>query len=181
MITFRLMHVIIIAVTKLVWIFMTRRKISVYKSKTNRESLYLFLSLDWNQFSLKYCDQYWVLFLFSRTAYKVEVFGVILVCIFPAFSRIWTEYGEILHISPHSVRMRENAWKMWTRVTPNTDSFYAVKSGVFPVMNPKVTLKILFVSYHLMQSKRVIVVCELKLRELLTSCAKYALKLIRTW
>ena len=25
------------------------------------------------------------------------------------FSRIWTEYGEILVISPHSVRMRENA------------------------------------------------------------------------
>ena len=24
------------------------------------------------------------------------------------FSRIWTEYGEILHISPYSVRMREN-------------------------------------------------------------------------
>ena len=26
---------------------------------------------------------------------KVSVFGVILVCIFPAFSRIWSEYGEI--------------------------------------------------------------------------------------
>ena len=26
-----------------------------------------------------------------------------------AFSRIWTEYGEILCISPYSVRMRENA------------------------------------------------------------------------
>ena len=25
-----------------------------------------------------------------------------------AFSRIWTEYGEILRISPYSVRMREN-------------------------------------------------------------------------
>ena len=24
------------------------------------------------------------------------------------FSRIWTEYGEILRISPYSVRMREN-------------------------------------------------------------------------
>ena len=24
------------------------------------------------------------------------------------FSRIWTEYGEILRISPHSVQMREN-------------------------------------------------------------------------
>ena len=26
-----------------------------------------------------------------------------------AFSRIWTEYGEVLRISPYSVRMRENA------------------------------------------------------------------------
>ena len=26
-----------------------------------------------------------------------------------AFSRIWTEYEEILHISPYSVQMRENA------------------------------------------------------------------------
>ena len=26
-----------------------------------------------------------------------------------AFSRIWTEYGEILCIPPYSVRMRENA------------------------------------------------------------------------
>ena len=43
------------------------------------------------------------------------VFEVILVRIFPAFSRIRTEYGD-----------RENARKMWTRITPNTDSFYAV-------------------------------------------------------
>ena len=60
------------------------------------------------------------------TAYKVSVFEVILVRIFPGFSRIWTEYGEILRISPYSVRMRENAGKMRTRITPNTDSFYAV-------------------------------------------------------
>ena len=26
-----------------------------------------------------------------------------------AFSRIWTEYGEVLHISPYSVRTQENA------------------------------------------------------------------------
>ena len=30
-------------------------------------------------------------------------------------------------ISPYSVCMREDAGKMWTRVTPNTDTFYAVK------------------------------------------------------
>ena len=35
------------------------------------------------------------------SALKVPVFGVILV-------RIWTEYGDILRISPYSVRMRIN-------------------------------------------------------------------------
>ena len=59
----------------------------------------------------------------TNTAQKESVFGVILVHIFPAFSRIRTEYGEI----PYSIRMRENAGKMRTRITPNTDSFYAVK------------------------------------------------------
>ena len=72
----------------------------------------------------------------------MSVFGVILVRIFAAFSRIRTEYGEILrteygeilrieygeilHISPYLVRMRENAGKMRTRIIPNTDIFYAV-------------------------------------------------------
>ena len=42
---------------------------------------------------------------------KESVFGVILVRIFPAFSRIQTEYGEIRLISPYSVRMRGNAGK----------------------------------------------------------------------
>ena len=60
------------------------------------------------------------------TAYKVFVLGVILVRIFPSFSRIRTEYGEILRISLDSVRMWENAGKMRTRITPNTDTFYAV-------------------------------------------------------
>ena len=47
----------------------------------------------------------------------------------PHFSRIsrnWTEYEEIRIISPYSVPMRENVGKMGTRITPNTDSFYAV-------------------------------------------------------
>ena len=39
------------------------------------------------------------------TAWKASVFGVFLVRIFPHR----TEYGEILRISPYSVRMRENA------------------------------------------------------------------------
>ena len=56
----------------------------------------------------------------------MSVFGVILVRIFPAFSRIRTEYGEILRIFLYSVQMRENAEKMRTRITPNTDTFYAV-------------------------------------------------------
>ena len=57
----------------------------------------------------------------------MPLFGVILVRIFPAFCGIQTEYGDMLCISPYSVRMRENAGKMRTRITPNTDTFYAVK------------------------------------------------------
>ena len=37
-----------------------------------------------------------------------------------AFSRIRTEYGVILRVSPYSVRMPR------TRITPNTDTFHAV-------------------------------------------------------
>ena len=36
----------------------------------------------------------------------MSVFGGILVCIFPAFSAIRTEYGKILRISPYSEGMR---------------------------------------------------------------------------
>ena len=56
----------------------------------------------------------------------MSVFGVTLVRIFPEFSRIWTEYGEVLRISPYLVGMRENAGEMRTRETPNTDTFYTV-------------------------------------------------------
>ena len=41
----------------------------------------------------------------TNTAKKVSVFGVF----WSVFSRIRTENGEILPISPYSVRMRENA------------------------------------------------------------------------
>ena len=41
----------------------------------------------------------------------MSIFGVILVRIFPAFSRIRTEYGEILRISPYSVRTAGRCWK----------------------------------------------------------------------
>ena len=59
-------------------------------------------------------------------AKKVFVFGVNLVPIFLTFTRIWTEYGGILRISPYSVQMRQNAGKMRTRKTQNTDTYYAV-------------------------------------------------------
>ena len=65
----------------------------------------------------------------DSTNVKVFVYGVILVRIFPAFSLIRTKYGEILCISPYSVRMRENAGKMLTRITPNMDTF--LRSDVF--------------------------------------------------
>ena len=50
----------------------------------------------------------------------MSVLEVVLVRIFPAFSRIRTEYGEI----PVS---QEKAGKMQTRITPDTDTFYAVR------------------------------------------------------
>ena len=62
----------------------------------------------------------------SYTALKVSVFGIILVRIFPAFGLNTERYGVIGSISPYSVRMRENAGKMRIRITPNTDSLYAV-------------------------------------------------------
>ena len=68
----------------------------------------------------------------------MSVFGVILVRIFPAYSRIWTDKkGPCWELfwfaffprdtpSPYSVRMRENAGKMQARITPNKDTLYAV-------------------------------------------------------
>ena len=38
--------------------------------------------------------------------------------LWPVFSRIWTEYGEVLH-------MRSECGKIWTRKTTNTDTFHA--------------------------------------------------------
>ena len=49
----------------------------------------------------------------------MSVFGVILVRIFPAFTDIRTEYGEI--------RMSENAGKIRTRMILNRDTFYVVE------------------------------------------------------
>ena len=73
-----------------------------------------------------FLNRIYILLIFRFALREVSVFGVILVRIFPAFSRIRNEHGEIRTISPYSVRMRENTEKMWTRITPNADSFYAV-------------------------------------------------------
>ena len=59
----------------------------------------------------------------ENTALKESVFGVILVSIFPAFSRIRTEYGEIIV----SLRIQSECGKIVTRITPSMDYFYAVK------------------------------------------------------
>ena len=47
--------------------------------------------------------------------------------IFPHSDRTRSDTEEIRSISSYSVRMQENAGKMRTRITPNTDSFYAMK------------------------------------------------------
>ena len=57
----------------------------------------------------------WILRGLRWKVWKVSVFGVILVCIRPGF-------GEILRISPYSVRM-------WTIITPKTDTICAVISA----------------------------------------------------
>ena len=63
----------------------------------------------------------------------MSVFRVILVRIFPTFSRIRTEYVEIRSISPYSVQMRGNVGKMQTRITPDTHTFYVVMVNSFVV------------------------------------------------
>ena len=62
----------------------------------------------------------------ENTAWKVSVFGVILVRIFPHFPAFGLNTERYVRISSYSVRMRKNVGKMWTRITPNTVSFYAV-------------------------------------------------------
>ena len=44
------------------------------------------------------------------------------------FSRVWTEYGKIIRISPYSVWKcgKYKCGKIQTRLTQNTDTFYAV-------------------------------------------------------
>ena len=58
-----------------------------------------------------------VVVLLSRYAKSVQIRSFF----WSVFSRIWTEYGEILRISPYSVRMRENTvqkkLRIWTLFT----------------------------------------------------------------
>ena len=49
-----------------------------------------------------------------------------------AFFRIRTEYS---YSYPYSVRMRENAGKIWTRINPNTNNFYAIFHETFLPVN----------------------------------------------
>ena len=59
----------------------------------------------------------------ASTAWKMSVFGVILVCIFPHSD--W-----IRGATPWSLRIQSECRKMWTRFTPNSDTFYAVQVNV---------------------------------------------------
>ena len=58
-----------------------------------------------------------------------------------AFSRIRTEYGEIL-------RIQSECGKMWTRITPNTDTFYAVILTKKGVLGKKIGAGIYLNSFH---------------------------------
>ena len=59
---------------------------------------------------------------------------------FPAFGLNTERYGVIGSISPYSVRTRENAGKMRTRITPNTDSLYAVLVSLAFLVNFNIRL-----------------------------------------
>ena len=83
----------------------------------------------------KKCSQSYSGLYLSRILPHSDLIRRDTVRIFPAFSLIRTEYGEILRMSPCSVRMRKNAGKMWTRRTSNMDTFYAVISTTFPPLN----------------------------------------------
>ena len=95
----------------------------------NRQSFFNFLVGDSRQISFLTCefkgiDQH----LFSLKSLENH-HCVKSVCIRshsgPHFSCIFS-HSEWMSIYPYSVQMRENAGKMRTRITPNTDSFHAV-------------------------------------------------------
>ena len=63
----------------------------------------------WSRSKLQFC-----------TAWEMSVFGVILFHIFPHSDWIQKDAPYLSVFSP-------KCGKMWTRITPNTDTFYAVK------------------------------------------------------
>ena len=69
----------------------------------------------------------------------------------PHFHRIFPHLDWIRSISPYLVRMRENAEKVWTRITPNTEAFYAVYCKDIQIY----ILYILYIDIHLWLSQRI--------------------------
>ena len=92
-------------------------------------------SSSWRTYSCKTVSEIFVNCLKSLEEVGIEhcIKSVRIRCYFgPHFSRIFSHSDRIrriLCISPHSVRMQEDAGKMRTRVTPNTDTFYAVEDA----------------------------------------------------
>ena len=75
------------------------------------------------------------------------------------FSHIRTEYGEILRMSPYSVRMRENLGRMQTRITPNTDTFYAVSYISYRDSSTTLVEAVFKQQKHYLTRKMLLVIC----------------------
>ena len=75
---------------------------------------------------LKKCLMENLIFCAIDTTWKVSVFGVFLVSIFPHLDWIRrdTEYLTVFSLSH---RIQSECGKIWTRKTPNTDTFDAVR------------------------------------------------------
>ena len=69
------------------------------------------------------------------TAKKVSIFGVILVHIFPSFSRIRTEYGEIMRIQ---LRIRTIFTQLFINVLQTQVSFIVFVNMLFKMFEFKV-------------------------------------------
>ena len=90
------------------WVSEFRKKMILFGSNCYNRNLPHFLTTLQQKHSLGFflrglwCDCLCNKFLNSNHYVNLELFWSV-------FSRIWTEYREILRISPYSVRMRENA------------------------------------------------------------------------
>ena len=82
------------------------------------------------------------------------------------YSRIGTEYDEILRISPYSVLMR----KMRTRITPNTDTF---ANWIIPSFHHILTL-ILLLALRTLWKPRVFIFYQLNCQEMDSILNKFA-------